>query len=368
MARRMIDAAIWRSETIARLTRPQRLTLIGMISNADDQGRLQGHPSLLRSMLYPFDDIQLSEIEAEIQAIASGGTIHLYEVNGCRYIQLVNWWRYQSPAFAWPSRWPAPEGWVDRERFRRGNDVVVRNWDTDPTVAPQWPHSDPTLRPAPSISGSTSDSGRENSSDSDEPGGVPPRDAAPTVPVLAAFPVQETTPIQENPEQKPVKSREKPAREPKRSLHPALAAYREEMHLFPLRQLQQDIIDAVGENPANLERWRKTLHAWIAAGWKPTNVGGMLDCYRRGEIPGTSPGRNGNGKAPPRDADADVEAVYLALAQSRWGRDGPAALADPWLSRLAGALSPVALGSLTETTARSRIRDAWWKQKGQPTP
>jgi len=165
VSRRMIDPSFWRSETTSRLNREQRLTLVGLISNADDQGRLQGHPALLRSLIYPYDDITLSDIEDDISAIATVGTILLYEVEGIRFVQLVNWWRYQTPSFAWPSKHPAPPGWTDRERYRRGNLIVENNWDghaglpdadptlssdrahSDPTVTPEWAQSDPTVTP-----------------------------------------------------------------------------------------------------------------------------------------------------------------------------------------------------------------------------
>ena len=55
--RRMIDPEIWQSETIAALTRDQRLLFIGLFSNADDQGRLRAHPALIRSLVFPYDDI-----------------------------------------------------------------------------------------------------------------------------------------------------------------------------------------------------------------------------------------------------------------------------------------------------------------------
>lgn len=76
-------------------------------------------------------------------------------------------------------------------------------------------------------------------------------------------------------------------------------------------------------------------------------------------------GGNGNGSRPPaRDVTADVQAVYTAFAATAWGRDGPARLPDPWLQSVADSLHPVMLGGLNETTVRSRIRDAWFAQKG----
>ena len=46
-------------------------------------------------------------------------------------IQIVNWWKHQTPSWASPSNYPAPDGWVDREKYHAaGNKVATTNWDT----------------------------------------------------------------------------------------------------------------------------------------------------------------------------------------------------------------------------------------------
>lgn len=127
--RRMIDPSFWQSESMANLSRDQRLLFIGLFSNADDQGRLKGHPAIVRSLVYPFDDIGASEIESDLKALADIGSIIFYEVNSRRIIQIVNWWKYQSPQWAYPSEYPPPEGWQDRLRYRKNGQVITENWD-----------------------------------------------------------------------------------------------------------------------------------------------------------------------------------------------------------------------------------------------
>ena len=65
--RRMIDASILDNEKFASLSMIHRQLLFGMILRADDQGRLPGHPALLRSKIFPYDDIDLAEIEEGIR-------------------------------------------------------------------------------------------------------------------------------------------------------------------------------------------------------------------------------------------------------------------------------------------------------------
>jgi len=128
-SRRMIHPAFWQSYTMAQLTPGQRLLFIGLISNADDQGRLKGHPALIRSIVFPFDDISVEAIDADLAAIAATGSLILYQVDGQVYIQIVGWWDYQAPQWAYPSTIPAPEGWTDRLRYRKNKQVHLVNWN-----------------------------------------------------------------------------------------------------------------------------------------------------------------------------------------------------------------------------------------------
>jgi DnaD/phage-associated family protein len=124
----MIHQNFWESETMAVLSCRQRLLFIGLISNADDQGRMRAHAALVRSTVFPFDDIPLEEINRDLTKLQEVNSIHLYEVNERRYIQVVNWWDYQDPQWAYPSDIPAPDRWRDRLRYREGNQVKTRNW------------------------------------------------------------------------------------------------------------------------------------------------------------------------------------------------------------------------------------------------
>ena len=147
--RRMIDPAIWQSESMASLTRDQRLLFIGLFSNADDQGRLRGSVHLIRSTVFPFDDIGIEEIKGDLRAIEAEGSIALYEVDGKDYIQVAHWWDYQSPQWAYPSKYPAMPGWYDRLRYRKDNSVITCNWKPDHSdyIPPPDSPDEPPLPP-----------------------------------------------------------------------------------------------------------------------------------------------------------------------------------------------------------------------------
>ena len=179
MARRMIECKTWQSFQVGQLDYRQRCLWIGIITVADDQGRGRAHPGILRGALFPYDEIGLDEIQADLDYLASLGLVHLYQNNdGAPLYQIINWWRYQRPTWAWPSDLPAPTGWSDREKYRQGNEVIESGWDDDggftidpdgPTVTPPRPHDDPTVSKAPSTSGSTSDSIRDRDMGADAP-------------------------------------------------------------------------------------------------------------------------------------------------------------------------------------------------------
>ena len=131
MTRRMIDAGIWANEHFAMLPPMARLLQIGIINMADDQGRMKAHPAYLRSQIFPYDDVMIDDVESWLGMIAANSTLMLYEVDGKAYLQLLNWWQYQSPSFASPSQYPRPDGWNDRIRYTGKSRIIYTcNWLT----------------------------------------------------------------------------------------------------------------------------------------------------------------------------------------------------------------------------------------------
>jgi len=76
---------------------------------------------------------------------------------------------------------------------------------------------------------------------------------------------------------------------PKTPIPEAVEVFRAETNRFPPKSWFPTIAEAVGADPPNLDRWRAVAHAWVGSGYNPTNVQGMLECYRRGDMPGTVP-------------------------------------------------------------------------------
>src|SRR3990172_2184332 len=129
MTRRMLDSAIWANENFASLPPMARLLQIGIVSFADDQGRMKAHPVYLRSQIFPYDDMDAESITIWLTMLAAHETVVLYEVDGKQYLQLVNWWKYQTPAFAAPSHYPRLANWQDRIRYTGKSRIIYTcNW------------------------------------------------------------------------------------------------------------------------------------------------------------------------------------------------------------------------------------------------
>lgn len=128
---RSISSEIRLSQSFAKLTLRQRDLWHGLIAIADDQGRLPGLPAAIRSMVWPYDDIHLSDVSEDLEALSNSENIIIYCQNGGTYIQIIKWWDYQKMQWAGASKYPAPVGWLDRERYHgKGRKIITNNWNT----------------------------------------------------------------------------------------------------------------------------------------------------------------------------------------------------------------------------------------------
>jgi len=108
MARkRMIDPGIWTSEDFSNLSFIARLIWVGLISNADDEGRGKANVAYLKSQLFPYDDdLSLKKIEAALTEIGNSMSIQFYEVECKKYYQLTKWDKFQTINRPTPSQIP----------------------------------------------------------------------------------------------------------------------------------------------------------------------------------------------------------------------------------------------------------------------
>lgn len=107
--KRMIDPGIWNSEQVASLSVRQRLLFIGLISNADDEGKLKGSAAYIKSIIFPYDSIPLTTIETDLNRL-SKSIIVRYRIDELWYIKLPTWHKHQYIREPKPSDIPDPMG------------------------------------------------------------------------------------------------------------------------------------------------------------------------------------------------------------------------------------------------------------------
>lgn len=109
MARkRMISPEIWESQSFGELDLLGKVLYIGMISQADDEGRGILSAQLLKSKILPYDVVRNADVVKALEDIGNKTSTVYYEVNGKSYYYLENWskWQYiQKPV---PSKFPSP--------------------------------------------------------------------------------------------------------------------------------------------------------------------------------------------------------------------------------------------------------------------
>lgn len=96
MARkRMISPDFWADPKIAKLTIAERLLFVGLISNANDYGKLRGQPWIIKGHVFPADSITIKQVDRMLEAIRRLGLIERYKINCEEYIKLCNWDKHQ---------------------------------------------------------------------------------------------------------------------------------------------------------------------------------------------------------------------------------------------------------------------------------
>jgi hypothetical protein len=104
---RTIKPEFFSSLAVARLPITARLTFIGLWTYADDEGRGQDEPRLVKAALWPLDDDRTAaKVDADLTELANAGLIDRYSVNGERYLQIRNFTEHQYIQKRRPSKLP----------------------------------------------------------------------------------------------------------------------------------------------------------------------------------------------------------------------------------------------------------------------
>jgi hypothetical protein len=92
------------------------LLFIHLIVQADDQGRLPGDAVDVRALCLPstIEEVSVAAVSAALDELEGQRCTQRYTVDSESYLQIPNWWKYQSwLRRAYRSQYPPPVGWED---------------------------------------------------------------------------------------------------------------------------------------------------------------------------------------------------------------------------------------------------------------
>ena len=112
MARaRNIKPAFFKNEDLAELPAETRLLFIGLWTLADREGRLEDRPKRIKMELFAYDSF---DVDAMLNELQTNKFLRRYEVDGSRYIYILNFVKHQDPHYREKaSEIPPPYGLTD---------------------------------------------------------------------------------------------------------------------------------------------------------------------------------------------------------------------------------------------------------------
>lgn len=105
---RTLKPELWEDEAVGRLGPWERLLYVGLITMADDEGRLRALPGAIAGHVFPYDDVVPPKIRKWLEAINTADLIVLYHRDGTDYLQITGWAKHQKINRPQASILPAP--------------------------------------------------------------------------------------------------------------------------------------------------------------------------------------------------------------------------------------------------------------------
>jgi hypothetical protein len=122
--KRTIDPSIWSDEGFMQLSDGAQLFFIGLISNADDEGRGSAVPKTLGARIFPSEGAErITAIAGYKAEVAEHTHTVFYEAEGSDYYALLKWHDWQRVDHPQPSAIPAPSMARQAGSFRPAPEV-----------------------------------------------------------------------------------------------------------------------------------------------------------------------------------------------------------------------------------------------------
>lgn len=137
----MIHYTMWEDEHFGSLSNEAKLMFIGLISQADDEGRGKANPSYIRGRVFMYDDMSVANtLQIRNELVTKMKHFRIYSVKGYEYFCFEKWGEYQSirkDTFK-ESKIPKPQN-IDCESVLDDRNETVTNslQDRNETVTPR---------------------------------------------------------------------------------------------------------------------------------------------------------------------------------------------------------------------------------------
>jgi hypothetical protein len=143
---RAVYPEICTSRSVASCGIEAQLLFDRLISQADDQGRLEGDALVIKALCVPLvGKLSVKGVDKALEELVGQQLVVRYHTGSHELVQIITWWRWQqSQRRAYPSRWPAPDGWADPVYGHGGDSpasykVWLEALPKDPSPAPDSP-------------------------------------------------------------------------------------------------------------------------------------------------------------------------------------------------------------------------------------
>lgn len=148
---RSIKPEIWQDEKVGNLSPQERLLFLGLITMADDEGRLREFLSAINGHVFPYDNFSAKKINNWLTKLAKAELIERYKVDGIAYISLCGWSDHQKVNRPRQSDLPPPPSLRDHDLFTESSVINHDSFTEDVCPPVRARGSAPSPDPDPRV-------------------------------------------------------------------------------------------------------------------------------------------------------------------------------------------------------------------------
>lgn len=127
---RIVKPSFFLNEELAVMPHQTRLYFIGLWCLCDRDGKMEYRPLPIKAQLFPYE---VANIDEMTQCLHSAGMVQVYEVDGVKYLKVINFAKHQNPHIKEVSKgYPEPSAsTVQAPCKHHASPVGTGNWELD---------------------------------------------------------------------------------------------------------------------------------------------------------------------------------------------------------------------------------------------